>query len=116
GPPLNGCNSPDIGPDSVWVTYAEAGLADLSLTGGQTPTISLGPDSFAVDAGDDAVLGPPYNLSVDQTGAPRLSCSDVDIGATEAQCRTNTVRWPFVPGPVVGWTTPFGGKWEGTNW
>lgn len=41
--------------------------------------------SPAIDAGDDAVTGPPDNLTTDQRGLPRLSGVHVDIGAYEVQ-------------------------------
>jgi len=71
-------------------------LAPLANYGGVTNTMALCsgvgvPDasctgvSQAIDAGDDAVTGPPLNLSTDQRGSPRLSGAHVDIGAYEAQ-------------------------------
>jgi hypothetical protein len=41
------------------------------------------PSSPAVDAGDDAVLGPPFNLATDLRGLPRKVGAHVDIGAFE---------------------------------
>jgi hypothetical protein len=41
--------------------------------------------SPAIDAGDDAVTGPPLSLTTDQRGLPRLFGAHVDIGAYEAQ-------------------------------
>ena len=41
--------------------------------------------SPAIDAGDDAVIGPPHNLTTDQRGLPRLAGAHVDIGAYEVQ-------------------------------
>jgi len=51
--------------------------------GGGTLTMALLPGSPAIDAGDDAVLGSPYNLTTDQRGRPRRSGVHVDIGAFE---------------------------------
>ena len=53
--------------------------------GGPTPTMALAPSSAAVDAGDDAVLGSPYNFTTDQRGPgyPREIGAHVDIGAYE---------------------------------
>ena len=39
--------------------------------------------SPAIDAGDDAVLGAPNNLTTDQRGVPRKVATHVDIGAFE---------------------------------
>jgi hypothetical protein len=71
-------------------------LAPLANYGGPTQTLALctGPGvphaschgaSPAIDAGDDAVTGPPDNLTTDQRGLPRLSGAHVDIGAYEGQ-------------------------------
>jgi hypothetical protein len=70
-------------------------LAPLANYGGPTATMALcsGVDtpnrcrgvSPAIDAGDDSVLGPPYNLTTDQRGLPRDAGAHVDIGAYEAQ-------------------------------
>lgn len=60
-------------------------LAPLRANGGPTQTMALGGDSPALDAGDDAVLGAPFNLTTDQRGSgfPRRVGSHVDIGAVE---------------------------------
>jgi len=63
-----------------------AGLGPLQNNGGLTPTCALLSGSPAIDAGDDAVLSAPYNLTTDQRGFPRLSGSHVDIGAYEYVC------------------------------
>jgi hypothetical protein len=49
--------------------------------------MALLPDSPAIDAGDDTVLGSPFSLTTDQrgTGFPRKSGLHVDIGALEVQ-------------------------------
>jgi len=85
GPGSSFCNvNPQLDP---------AGLKD---NGGPTQTVALctGPGvpsasctaaSSAIDAGDDAVTGPPDNLTTDQRGLPRLSGARVDIGAYEVQ-------------------------------
>ena len=71
-------------------------LAPLDNYGGPTQTLALctaagAPStactaaSPAIDAGDDAVTGPPDNLATDQRGLPRKAGAHVDIGAYEAQ-------------------------------
>jgi CSLREA domain-containing protein len=55
----------------------------LSYNGGPTPTLELPPGSAAIDAGDDSVLGSPFNLATDQRGFPRKVGAHVDIGALE---------------------------------
>ena len=60
-------------------------LSVLRDNGGPTQTMVLKPGSPAIDAGDDAVTGPPDNLTTDQRGLPRLSGAHVDIGAYEVQ-------------------------------
>lgn len=58
---------------------------NLASNGGLTKTHALAAGSLAIDAGSDAVLGPPLNLATDQRGAgfARLSGAHVDIGAFE---------------------------------
>jgi CSLREA domain-containing protein len=63
------------GPTKTLALCLGAGLPSRSCTGA----------SPAIDAGDDAVTGPPLNLTTDQRGLPRLSGEHVDIGAYEAQ-------------------------------
>ena len=58
-------------------------LLPLGDYGGPTRTHALRPGSPAIDAGDDAVLLPPLNLTTDQRGSPRKVGSRVDIGAVE---------------------------------
>jgi hypothetical protein len=53
--------------------------------GGDTPTCTLRPGSPAFNAGDDSLLGPPFDLDTDQRGRPRQSGGHVDIGAVELQ-------------------------------
>ncbi len=73
-----------------------AALAPLDNYGGPTSTLALCSGvgvpalrclgtSPAIDAGDDAVMGPPYNLTTDQRGLARQAGLHVDIGAYEAQ-------------------------------
>jgi hypothetical protein len=60
-------------------------LGPLQNNGGPTFTHALLTGSPAIDAGDDTVLGSPFNLTTDQRGDgfPRKSCAHVDIGAYE---------------------------------
>ena len=71
-------------------------LAPLANYGGPTKTMALCTSSTfprmqctgaspAIDAGDDAVTGPPDNLTTDQRGLPRNAGTHVDIGAYELQ-------------------------------
>jgi hypothetical protein len=61
-------------------------LGPFQNNGGPTFTYALQPGSSAIDAGDDAVLSDPLNLTADQRGPgfPRKACAHVDIGAYEA--------------------------------
>jgi CSLREA domain-containing protein len=67
-------------------------LGPLQNNGGPTFTHNLLANSPARDAGDDAVLGPPLNLTTDQRGFPRRvdlpglndGGDSTDIGAVEA--------------------------------
>src|SRR5207249_4473975 len=61
-------------------------LDPLGNYGGPTPTHRLQSDSPAINTGDDAVLGAPFNLTTDQRGSgfPRRVGPHVDIGAYEA--------------------------------
>src|SRR5947208_2294129 len=47
--------------------------------------MALLPGSPAIDAGDDALLNAPFNVTTDQRGAPRKFGAHVDIGAFEFQ-------------------------------
>jgi len=60
-------------------------LGALKNNGGPTFTQALLAGSPAIDAGDDAVLTTPFNITTDQRGFgfPRKSCAHVDIGAYE---------------------------------
>jgi hypothetical protein len=56
-------------------------LGPLANNGGPTLTMALLHGSPALEVGDDALLGPPYNLTTDQRGFPRNTGAHVDIGA-----------------------------------
>jgi hypothetical protein len=58
-------------------------LGLLGDNGGPTLTKPLLPGSLAIDAGDDAVLSAPDNLTTDQRGAARRTGAHVEIGAYE---------------------------------
>ena len=58
-------------------------LGPLQRNGGPTLTTAPLPGSAAINAGDDAVLGAPLNLTTDQRGRSRKSGAHVDIGAYE---------------------------------
>jgi DNA-binding beta-propeller fold protein YncE len=60
-------------------------LGPLANNGGPTLTMALLHGSPALDAGDDALLGPPYHLTTDQRGFPRNTGAHVDIGAFQFQ-------------------------------
>ena len=62
----------------------DAQLGRFQYNGGPTPTITLLATSPAIDAGDDAVLTAPYNITTDQRGVHRPNGAHVDIGAYEA--------------------------------
>jgi hypothetical protein len=64
-------------------------LGPLADNGGLTFTMALLHGSPALDAGDNALLQPPYSLKTDQRGFPRKSGPRVDIGAFEFQGRGN---------------------------
>ena len=61
-------------------------LGPLASNGGPTFTQALLAGSPAIDAGDDSVLGNPFNLTTDQRGVgfPRKVGAHVDIGAYES--------------------------------
>ena len=69
-------------------------LGSLQNNGGPTFTQALLPGSPAIDAGDDSVVGSPFNLTTDQRGPgfPRKSGLHVDIGAFEAPPFTTCLR------------------------
>ncbi len=60
-------------------------LGPLASNGGPTLTMALLHGSPALAAGDDALLGPPYDLATDQRGFPRIAGAQVDIGALQFQ-------------------------------
>jgi hypothetical protein len=78
----NGINSDLVGSTSRPISPR---LAPLASNGGPTLTMALLHGSPALEAGDDALLGPPYNLTTDQRGFPRKSGGHMDIGALEFQ-------------------------------
>jgi len=67
------------------LSHMDPNLGQLQDNGGTTFTHALLRGSPAIDAGDDAVTGPPLNLTTDQRGLPRKSATHVDIGAYEVQ-------------------------------
>jgi hypothetical protein len=72
-------------------------IGPLQNNGGNTLTVALLPGSPAIDAGDDALLSPPYSITVDQRGYPRKSGAHVDIGAFEYNATlTNTISSPVL--------------------
>ena len=66
------------------LSNTDPNLGPLQDNGGPTFTHALLPGSSAIDAGDDAVTGPPLNLTTDQRGQPRRAGLHVDIGAVES--------------------------------
>jgi len=86
--------------DQFGVSSAQLQLGPLSNNGGPTRTMPLLCNSVAIDAGDDTVVDPPNNLSIDQRGYPRMSSSHVDIGAFEVAtaCCASGPQGP--PGPA----------------
>ena len=72
-------------------------LGPRQNNGGRTETESLPANSAAVNAGDDAVLSPPYSLTTDQRGVARKNGAHVDIGAFEREVPQ--------PGPTFTVTT-----------
>ncbi len=82
-PSPGGCNVIATTTHNKIGPFAKPVLSTLSDNGGPTPTFELPPGSAAIDAGDDSVLGPPFNLATDQRGFPRKVGAHVDIGALE---------------------------------
>jgi hypothetical protein len=74
-------------------------LRSLGNYGGPTDTLPLGPDSPAVDTGDDALPDEPTNLTADQRGLRRRGGAHVDIGAFELNSITRTVTSLANAGP-----------------
>jgi hypothetical protein len=87
-------------------------LGPLQNNGGPTFTHALMTTSPAIDAGDDSVLGDPFNLTTDQRGAgfPRKSCAHVDIGAYEFS--SGTAPTINCPANITKFTDP--GQTTGT--
>ncbi|MDX6385309.1 MAG: hypothetical protein QOK48_2882, partial [Blastocatellia bacterium] len=84
----NGSNNNQVGSSGSPINALLGALQD---NGGPTFTHGLLYNSPAVDKGDDAVIGPPLQLGLDQRGLPRQADGDltagavVDIGAYERQ-------------------------------
>lgn len=85
-------------------------LGPLADNGGPTFTMALLHGSPALDAGDDALLLPPYSLRTDQRGFPRKSGPHVDIGAFEYRSPNYRAdRWgqgPTLSGTLVANGSP----------
>lgn len=94
--------------DQFGVTAAQLELGPLSNNGGTTQTIPLLCSSIAIDAGDDAVLGPPLSLTTDQRGYPRNVGSHVDIGAYELVTTCGPTTGPQGPQGPSGPQGPAG--------
>jgi hypothetical protein len=73
-------------------------LGPLADNGGPTFTMALLHGSPALEAGNDAVLRPPYALKNDQRGFARRSGSHVDIGAFEFQFQGGNNHAPVLSG------------------
>lgn len=70
------------------ITGQDPLLRPLAMNGGPTPTMELGCNSPALNAGSNTGAG---SLTTDQRGAPRVAGGTVDIGAVEMQNQvTNT--------------------------
>lgn len=97
---VEGCNGlvDGVNGDLAGSTNApiEALLYPLGNGGDPTPTRGLPTNSPAFDAGDDALLDPPYSLTTDQRGQPRKSYAHVDIGAFET-----LLQGPLLAAPGV---------------
>jgi hypothetical protein len=87
-------------------------LHTLGYYGGPTRTIPLLPNSPALEAGNNAILSPPYDIATDQRGFPRGFNMYVDIGAYETH-----VIWPpttaMTLAPVINQEMIFG-TWTAT--
>ena len=88
----NGTNGDIVGTASAPV---DAMLRPLGNYGGPTQTQLPRPTSPAIDAGDDAVLGPPLSLATDQRGVMRKIDSHVDIGSVELNATTDAPGGDF---------------------
>ena len=89
----NGVNSDIAGSTNAPM---DALLYPLGNGGDPTPTMGLPTNSPAWEAGDDALLDPPYSLATDQRGQPRLCYAHVDIGAFET-----LLQGPVLAAPTV---------------
>ncbi|HEY6332562.1 MAG TPA: choice-of-anchor Q domain-containing protein [Blastocatellia bacterium] len=85
-------------------------LGPLQNNGGPTATMALLTGSRAIDAGDDSVLGPPFDLTTDQRGVgfARKSGAHVDIGAYESaylclkdNTTGNLLQWDTTTGSYI---------------
>jgi Calx-beta domain len=103
---VNGTNGDIVGTASAPV---DAMLRPLGNYGGPTQTQLPRPTSPAIDAGDDAVLNPPFNLVTDQRGVARKTGSHVDIGAVELNPNTD------IPGGVFQFGRDISTVFEGSG-
>jgi hypothetical protein len=109
----NGVNGDLVGSGSAPIDPL---LGPLTDNGGPSPTMALLHGSPALDAGDDAILHPPYHLRDDQRGFPRQSASHVDIGAFEFQYQGYSgQRSPSGPGPTLSATLGTSGNGNGNS-
>jgi hypothetical protein len=92
---------PLLGPlaDNGGPALGPSGLASATLTR------ALLARSPAIDAGANAVTGPPYSLATDQRGFARLAHGTVDIGAFEVQELPDVTALTPNSGPVAGGTS-----------
>lgn len=75
-------------------------------------TLLLLPGSPALNAGDDAILSPPYQLTVDERGLSRKVGAHVDIGAYESDVIfSNAVVTTL---PTTPFEDPIFGYWSAT--
>ena len=82
--------------DQTGVTAAQLNLGELTDNGGAVPTIALGADSVAINAGDPAYNGAPFDARGD--GFPRIVGGRVDVGAFESEFVSATTNNP----PTLG--------------
>ncbi|HYY94291.1 MAG TPA: choice-of-anchor Q domain-containing protein, partial [Pyrinomonadaceae bacterium] len=88
----NGTNGDIVGTANAPV---DAMLRPLGNYGGPTQTQLPRPSSPVIDAGDDAVLNPPFSLATDQRGFARKVGAHVDIGAVEFNAITDAPGGDF---------------------
>ncbi len=119
-----------IGTNSDLIGTPASGLVDpllgvLTDNGGPTPTCALLPGSPAIDAGDDALLDAPSNLTTDQRGLPRRFGAHVDIGAVEHNefhfaapplFTNGTFQFTFTNVPNVSFILQVATNIPATNW